>query len=68
MTSVEYLRQRVAELEAEQKTISERLADPELYKQQPDEVQRLNQRFAEIDTLLLESLEKWEAIEAKANG
>ena len=58
----------IAELEAEQKTISERLADPELYRQQPDEVQRLNQRFADIDVLLLESLEKWEAIEAKANG
>ncbi len=65
---LEALPARIAELEAEQKTISERLADPELYKQQPDEVQRLNQRFAEIDTLLLESLEKWEAIEAKANG
>lgn len=58
----------IADLEAEQKTISEQLADPELYRQRPDEVQRLNQRFSEIETLLLESLEKWEAIEAKAKG
>ncbi|MGH8808746.1 MAG: ATP-binding cassette domain-containing protein, partial [Noviherbaspirillum sp.] len=58
----------IAELETEQKTISERLADPELYRQRPDEVQRLNDRFAAIDNLLLESLEKWEAIEAKAKG
>lgn len=58
----------IAGLEAEQKTISEQLADPELYRQRPDEVQRLNQRFAEIDDLLMQSLEKWEAIEAKANG
>jgi ATP-binding cassette subfamily F protein uup len=58
----------IADLESEQKAISEKLADPELYKQRPDEVQRLNQRFAEIDDLLLESLEKWETIEAKAKG
>jgi ATP-binding cassette subfamily F protein uup len=58
----------IAELENEQKMISGRLADPDLYKQQPTEVQRLNQRFAEIDELLMESLEKWDAIEAKSKG
>jgi len=58
----------IARLEAEQKTISEKLADPELYKQQPAEAQQLNARFAEIERQLLESLEKWEAIEARANG
>ncbi|RZI42924.1 ATP-binding cassette domain-containing protein [Herbaspirillum sp. HC18] len=58
----------IADLEAEQKKISEQLADPELYRQRPEEVQRLNARFAEIDELLMESLEKWEAIEAKAKG
>lgn len=58
----------IAGLEVEQKSISERLADPDLYRQQPDEVQRLNERFSEIETLLLENLEKWEAIEAKTKG
>ena len=58
----------IAGMETEQKAISEQLADPELYRQRPEEAQRLNQRFAEIDNLLLESLEKWEAIEAKAKG
>ncbi len=58
----------IADLEAEQKTISERLADPDLYRQQPDEAKRLNQRFAEIDALLLESLEKWDALEAKSKS
>ena len=58
----------IAGLEAEQKAISHKLADPDLYRQRPDEVQRLNQRFAEIDELLLQNLEKWEAIEAKAKG
>lgn len=55
----------IAQLEAEQRTISARLTDPEMYKQQPDEVKRLNDRFAEIDALLLENLEKWEVIEAR---
>jgi ATP-binding cassette subfamily F protein uup len=58
----------IAQLEAEQKIISEKLADPDLYKKQAAEVQRLNQRFAEIDTLLLENLEKWEAIEARSKS
>ena len=58
----------IAELEAEQKAISEKLADAELYRERPDEVRKLNERFAEIDLLLLESLEKWEAIEARAKG
>jgi len=58
----------IARLEAEQKAISSQLADPDLYKQKPDEVKRLNDRFAEIDGLLLESLEKWEVIEARSKG
>jgi ATP-binding cassette subfamily F protein uup len=58
----------IASLESEQKTISEQLADPDLYRQRPDEVQRLNDRFSEIENLLLENLEKWEAIEAKAKS
>jgi ABC transport system ATP-binding/permease protein len=58
----------IADLEQEQKALSDRLSDPELYRKDPAEAQRLNQRFAEIDTLLLESLERWEEIEARANG
>ena len=65
---LEQLPQQIADLEAEQASISERLADPELYRKQPDEVQKLNQRFAEIDQLLMDSLERWEAIEARVRG
>jgi ABC transport system ATP-binding/permease protein len=56
---------RIAELEAEQKSVSERLADPEIYKSHADQVQALNQRLTEIDVLLLQSLERWEEIEAR---
>ncbi len=65
---LEQLPQQIADLEAEQASLSERLADPELYRKQPDEVQKLNQRFAEIDQLLMESLERWEAIEARTRS
>ncbi|OGB24764.1 MAG: ABC transporter ATP-binding protein [Burkholderiales bacterium RIFCSPLOWO2_02_FULL_57_36] len=58
----------IAQLEQEQKALSERLTDPDLYKHQAEEVQRLNQRFAEIDQLLMENLERWETIEARAKG
>ncbi|MFJ2987711.1 ATP-binding cassette domain-containing protein [Collimonas sp. NPDC087041] len=58
----------IAKLEAEQKEISSQLEDPDLYKKKPEEVKRLNDRFAEIDGLLLESLEKWEIIEARSKA
>ncbi len=65
---LEMLPQQIADLEAEQANISERLADPETYRKQPDDVQTLNRRFAEIDKLLIESLERWEAIESRVRG
>ncbi|MEB0083188.1 ATP-binding cassette domain-containing protein [Glaciimonas sp. Gout2] len=58
----------IAKLEAEQKAITAQLADPELYVKKPDEVKRLNLRFTELDSLLLEALEKWELIEARNKG
>jgi len=64
---LEELPKLIAQLEAEQKDITEKLADPDLYKNGPDAANKLNARFEEIDGLLLEALEKWEAAEAKAN-
>jgi len=58
----------IAKLEAEQKAISAQLADPGLYKSKPEEVKRLNERFAELDGLLMEALEKWEVIEARGKA
>ncbi len=65
---LEALPLQISQLEDEQKAISEKLADADLYRQQPAEVERLNQRFAEIDGLLLELLERWEVIEARTKG
>ena len=59
------LPKKIARLEAEQQAITIRLQDANLYKTQPDEASQLNRRYAEIDALLLTSLEEWEAIEAR---
>ena len=51
----------IAKLEAEQKAISAQLADADFYKKsKAEDITKLNQRFAEIDDLLLAALEKWE--------
>ncbi len=62
---LEQLPLQIAALEAEQATLSERLADANLYAKEPAEAQKLSERFAEIDQLLMDSLERWEIIEAK---
>jgi ATP-binding cassette subfamily F protein uup len=65
---LEELPKLIAILEAEQKALSEQLNDPEIYKRKPEDAQKMNQRFAELDDLLLEALEKWEVIEARSKG
>ncbi len=65
---LEQLPKLIAELEAEQASISERLSDADLYRKDPEEMKKLNQRFAEIDALLMESLERWETIEARSKS
>ncbi len=58
----------IAALEAEQASITEKLADANLYKNGPEQANQLNARHAEIDEQLLEALEKWEVIEARSKG
>ncbi|HEY6774825.1 MAG TPA: ATP-binding cassette domain-containing protein [Oxalicibacterium sp.] len=65
---LETLPAMIAELEEEQKSITEKLADANLYTQQPEEVKRLNQRFQEIDETLLDMLQRWEDIESRSKG
>ncbi|MFL9878729.1 ATP-binding cassette domain-containing protein [Herbaspirillum rhizosphaerae] len=65
---LEELPKLIAQLEEEQATISAKLADADLYKQGADVAVGLNARFAEIDGLLLENLERWEVIEARSKG
>lgn len=65
---LDQLPQQIADLETEQAAISARLADPDLYRKEPAEAQRLNQRFAEIDEAMMVALQRWEEIEARTKG
>ncbi|MBC7729631.1 MAG: ABC transporter ATP-binding protein, partial [Microbacteriaceae bacterium] len=57
---------RIAALEAEQKAITEQLADNDLYAKSPAQVPLLQARFAQIDDGLLAAMERWEALSAPA--
>jgi ATP-binding cassette subfamily F protein uup len=58
------LPERIAELEAEQTQIRDTLADGQLYSTDPARAAQLHQRDAEIEDLLMQSLERWEALSA----
>ena len=60
---LEQLPQQIAALEAEQKTISQQLADPAFYQSPTADAQALSLRLAEIDDELLGLLERWETLE-----
>jgi len=55
----------ISALEAEQKQLSEKMAGPDYYRQAPDVLRADQQRSAAIEALLLQKLERWEALEAK---
>ena len=56
---------RIEALEAEQKTIGDRLASPELYTEEPQRVAALQARYAEIEDQLMAALERWEGLSAR---
>ncbi|MGK5079737.1 ATP-binding cassette domain-containing protein [Janthinobacterium sp. HLX7-2] len=58
----------IAKLEDEQSVLAAELSHPDFYKKTPAEGKRLNARVAQIESDLLEALEKWEQIEARTNG
>ncbi|OFO36384.1 ABC transporter ATP-binding protein [Neisseria sp. HMSC065D04] len=57
----------IAALETEQSEINAQLSDPEIFKDY-EKAGALQNRAEEIETLLLEKLERWELLEAKQNG
>ena len=65
---LEELPQLIATLEDEQSAIAAQLNSADFYKQNPGDARRLSERHAEIDDLLLDALERWERIEARARG
>jgi ATP-binding cassette subfamily F protein uup len=65
---LEELPQLIASLEDEQSAITAQLNSPDFYKTNPADARRINARFAEIEELLLETLDRWERLEARARG
>jgi ATP-binding cassette subfamily F protein uup len=65
---LEELPQLIASLEDEQSAITAMLNAPDFYKTNPADARRINARFAEIEDLLLDALERWERLEARARG
>ena len=56
----------IAALETEQKQLSGKMAGADYYRQPPEALREDQRRSAEIEALLMEKLERWEALEAKA--
>ncbi|MGA8010251.1 MAG: ATP-binding cassette domain-containing protein [Thiomonas sp.] len=56
---------RIAELEAEQKSLSDQLADPASYTSGTVRISEMQERFAQIDEELLHALERWEVLDGK---
>jgi ATP-binding cassette subfamily F protein uup len=65
---LEELPQLIASLEDEQSAITAQLNAPDFYKTNPADARRMNARFAEIEESLLDALERWERLEARARG
>jgi len=62
---LEALPERIEALEAEQKTVTERLSSPALYTDEPHLVADLQARHDQIEVELMGALERWEALAAR---
>ena len=62
---LERLPARIEALEREQADLTRRLADPDLYRSDPDSVKKAAVRHAEVEEVLLQLLGRWEALEDK---
>ena len=56
---------KIDALENEQGQITAALANAALYRDQPEQVKQLNQRYAAIEAELASAVSRWEALEAK---
>jgi ATP-binding cassette subfamily F protein uup len=58
----------ISALEVEQQSLASRMSAPDYFKQPADILRADQARAAEIEQLLMEKLERWEALEAKAKA
>jgi ATP-binding cassette subfamily F protein uup len=65
LRELEALPEKIAALEKEQGQISAELADPAVYRDAPEQVKSLRERFGAIEEELMQCLAKWEELEAR---
>lgn len=66
--ALEQLPAEMEALETEQASLNEKLADGSLFVSDADAAAKISARLAEIDTLLLEKLERWEELDNLSKG
>ena len=62
---LESLPQEIEALEAEQVSLAEKMALPEYFRQPADVLKADQKRHGEIEALLTQKLQRWEALESK---
>ena len=62
---LESLPVQIEAIEAEQAGIAAQLADPALYKGEPERVKQLQARHAEIEQMMAAAMARWDALEQK---
>jgi len=62
---LEALPAQISALEAEQSEVTQALADPAVYKDEPERVHALRARYTAIENELMERLARWEALEIR---
>ncbi len=62
---LEALPKEIEALEAEQRALAAKMSEPDYYRQPPDALRADQARTAEIEALLMQKLERWEALDAR---
>jgi len=65
---LEVLPAEIEALEAEQRALAEKMSGPAYYRQDAASIRSDQQRTEQIEALMLEKLERWEALEARAKA
>jgi ATP-binding cassette subfamily F protein uup len=65
---LEALPDRIAALEAEQAGVTERLADPAIHRDDPEQVRELKERLASLEAEIGRVMQRWEELESRSAG
>jgi len=65
---LEALPKEIEALEAEQRVLQARMGEPDYYRRPPEALRAEQARNGEIETLLMEKLERWQALESRNSG